>query len=814
MRRQWTRWSFAALVLSGAWWLLRVPEPHGLRASGSIIPQIGHAGGIRTFAIAPDGQTVATVGENMKFWDMQSGALLRTVALNETPWQPHDLRFSLDASTVAFLDDTPRGSRLHMINAATGRVSIIKAPLGYCRDFAFVDKERVCLNVNDKLMTYGVATGSLLAQATSRSGYPWGVVSQGTVLSGHDKEWSLINLQTGRSQNLERPMNLQAAAFSADGRTLATGQNRFPATLATSGDITIALSVIDTKEPRIERPVRPILTPEKSPDGTIALWDASQAKLRRVITAFPAQVGTFRSIALSNDGQLVAAYGNESYKNGYRAVVKLWDAATGQLKDQWPLSADGFLTTNLAIGGDGIVRMAGLKTDASGVAGSPRVWNSRDQKWQGGNCATASDEWRSLEWSPDGAFLAGSSQIGATSRALGGFPGYYYSMYSLSGAMPTFVFTGASGFSATTIRLWDLRAAKMRDGFWGPIVPPRSTTGQGISALQQGGLASVLGVCAFSPDGKLLAVDEGGTIVLRDMKSGVVVRTMTALPAALSNVGDWAQFRWSPQGDSLLALTKEDSQPAYKGLSLQSGTQGCTLTLWNTKNGKLQAVLSTKARDIKAEYSADGRSIVALVDDKWRGWNLGGMPVSIAALPALPRGTKKLCPEILTRQGEILRALKRGKEVFLEKRDILTGKLTRHQFPPPFNSKSFAPRQIFVAPDGSSVAIRQANDALALWNLSEWKLQGHVRVANENAPIAPAPGGRAIAVAGSEGMIEIYDPAALSAPLSLQVLPARQPQRGGHEWIVFSRDSFYHASPQATSHLEQLSNGQLMPFPS
>ncbi len=493
------------------------------------------------------------------------------------------------------------------------------------------------------------------------------------------------------------------------------------------------------------------------PDGTIALWDVQKGKLRRVITAFPKQVGAFRSVASSRDGQLVAAYGSESYKDGYRTAVKLWDGETGRLKGEWPLAADGFLMTTLSVGDDGTVGIAGLKTDDSGVAGAPQVWNSRSRAWQGAHCGSLTDEWRHLEWSPDGALLAGSSEIGSPSfdaRGPGGFAGYYYSAYSLGGAMPTFVFSGSPAFSARTIRLWDLRAGKMQQGFWGPIVPPRSAAGQGVTALQQGGLASVLGVCAFSPDSKLLAANEGGTIALRDLKTGAVTRTLAALPANWTNVGDWSQFLWSPQGDSLIAQTGEASG------TIQSSPMPATLTLWNTQNGKLKAALALGAQHIKAAYSADGRAVVALIDGTPRGWNAAtGAPITIATLPALPRGTKELCPRILTRQGQIMRALQKDKSVFIETREVLTGKLAHYDFAAPFNSKAFAPRALFIAPDGSSLAVQQANGALALWNLQEWKLLGHIPLQpRENIIAAPAPGGRLVAIANPEGAIQLYDP--------------------------------------------------------
>ncbi len=815
MRRQWTRWAGAALLISGAYGHFRAPQPplpH--HVGGTIIPQIGHVGGIRAFVIAPDGKTVATLGKTIKFWDTQSGALLRTLSLGKAPWQPRDLRFSPDGSTLAFLDDTPDGTQLRLVDTASGRLCPIKTPVGYSRDFAFIEKERVCLTVNEQLRTYDIASGRLLQINKVSSVYPWGAVAGDVALTGYGKQWALCNLQTGRTQSLQRNINLQAAAFSADGRVLLTGQNRFPAPQpATRDRITFSIVSMDEDVPQIKRAVRPVSEPAESPDGTLALWDVQKGKLRRVITAFPAQVGAFRGVALSRTGHLAAAYGSETYKEGYRTCVKLWDCTTGRLKGEWALNSDGFLMTALAVADDGNVSVVGLKTDASGVAGAPQVWNSRTRQWRNNAMGNMADEWRHLEWSPNGTMLAGSSEIGsplgAGWRGPGGFAGYYYSAYSLGGAMPTFIFSGGPGFAATTIRLWDLNDGKMRPGFWGPIVPPRHSAGQGVAALQQGGLASVLGVCAFSPDNRLLASDEGGTIALRDVKSGAVTRTLAALPPNFVNVGDWSQFSWSPQGsttgNTLIALTKANLENSVPTLA--------TLTLWNTKNGKLKAILAANARDIKAAYSADGRAVVALIDGTPRGWDENGFAINVASLPALPCGTTELCPRLLTRQGQIMRALRKGKTAFIETRAVLNGKVASYDFPMPFNGNSLAPKQLFVAPDGSSVAVQQANGALALWNLNNWELLGHVELkSSENIVIAPAPGGRLVAVAQPEGAIQIYDPALSSLPLTLQVLPSLKPRRGGQEWAVFSPDGFCNTSPQASRQLRRLAAGK-MPLP-
>lgn len=815
MRRRWTRGTGAALLFSAACWYLHAPQPASLqRISGTVIPQIGQAGGIRAFAIAPDGKTVATLGETIKFWDIENGVLLRTLSLSETPWQPRNLRLSPDGTSLAFLDDTPDGTRLRLLNVASGRLCPLKTPTGYYRDFAFLKNDKVSLNVNGQLRTYDTRTGSVLRQSELPSAYPWGAVAENVALMGNGKYWSLCNLQTGKVQKLQRSLNLQAADFSADGRTLVTGQNRFPAPLAMTRDrITFSILGIDEKVPQIRRAVRAVAEPLKTPDGTIALWDGRNGRLRRVITAFPAQVGAFRSVALSQQGHFVAAYGSQTYKTGYRSSVKVWECTTGRLKGEWPLKDDGFLTTHLSVSDMGTVGVVGLKTDNSGIAAAPHVWNSRTRIWHSSNGGSLTDKWRHLEWSPDGALLAGGSVIGSATQGLWPGGSYYYSAYSLSGAMPTFFFSGGTGFYAETIRLWDLKNGAMRSGFWGPVVPPRSTAGQGVTALQQGGLASVLGVCAFSPSSQMLATDEGGTIALRDVKTGGVVRTLAALPLSMTNVGDWSQFLWSPQGDSLVALTKLTTSPSNVSETAPGSGVTATLTLWNIQTGRLKAVFVTKARSIKAAYSADGRAIVALVDGTPRGWQSNGAPLNVAALPALPRGTRELCSRLLTRQGHIMRVLRKGKMVFLETREILTGKVARYDFPPPFGSKSFAPRQIFVAPDGSSVAVQQANGALALWNLGEWKLLGHIE-APQNPVVAPAPGGRLIAVARAEGAIQIYDPAVSSIPLNLQVLPSLQPRRGGQEWAVYMTNGFYNASPQAPRQLRGLKDGKTFPLPS
>ena len=820
MRGQRTRRAGVALLLfllSGAYWHFRAPQPAPrVAVAGTITPQIAHAGGIRAFAIAPDGKSVATLGETIKLWDMQSGALQRTISLPATPWQPRNLRFSPDGSMLAFLDDTPQGTFFRAVNLLDDHSSAFQISVGYSPDFAFIESKKVCLNVNGQLKTYDVKSGQLLQQTNLAAIYPWGAVASGMTLTGRGQRWSIFNLQSGETQNLQRDINLQAAAFSADGRTLATAQNRLAAQApvaplpSKNKKITLLIVNADSDVPHTNRAVRPPVPAKKAPDGTIALWN-TKGKLQRVISAFPGQVGVFRGVALSPDGKLVAAYGNEAYKGGHHAVLRQWDCESGQLKGEWPLNADGFVATALAVGNEGTVSVAGLKNGENGMAGAPQVWNSRASGWQSHSGAGLADEWRHLEWSPNGAFLAGGSEIGAPSNLFFGgfqvFGGRYFAASSIVGAMPTFVFGGGAGFHATTIRLWDLQNGALRAGFWGPIVPPQSAAGQGVTALQQGGLASVLGVCAFSPDNRLLAVDEGGTIALRDVQSGAIVRVLGASPSAslpaTLNIGDWSQFLWSPQGNTLIALTKA-------GANSNSPTPA-SLSLWNTQNGKLKAVLATSARDMQAAYSTNG-AIVALVNNVPRAWDENGMALNVAALPAIPRGTKQSGAAVLTRQGHIIRALRTKKALFLETRAVLTGKIGRYEFPAPFNGASYAPKRLFVAPDGSSVAIQQENNALALWNLREWKFLCHIKNSAENPLLAPAPGGRFVAIARPEGAIQICDALEPSAPLTLQVLPSLKPRRGGREWAVFSPSGFCHTSPQAARQLKLFADGKMLPF--
>jgi WD40 repeat protein len=819
MQRRWALWAIAALLLSGAWCLHRVQKPAPQSShtppAGILIPQIGHDGGIRAFALAPDAQTVATLGETVKFWDSDTGALRRTLTLGAKVWQPRNLRFSPQGSTLAFLDDTPQGTTLHLLHTDSGRARTLKTGGGYCRDFAFAGETQLCLDTYNSLRTYDLRSGLLKKQTRLASAYPWGAVADGIALSGVGSNWKLLNLPTGRTHTLKRALSLQAAAFSADGHTLVTGQNRFPPASShhlrstTQGKIRFSLLKRDEGTPQMKRTLRPIPQPPAAPDGTLALWDTRHNRLRRVITAFPAQVGAFRNLALSSDGRWVAAYGSESFQNSYRAVLKQWDSQSGKLKGTWPLQADGFLATTMAIGDDGTITLAGLKIDESGIAGTPQVWNTRTRSWHGIEAGTLTDNWQRLEWSPNGALLAGGSTIGMAPRGFwGNLSGYYYSSYSLSGAMPTFLFSSGTEFEAQTIRLWDLQKGTMRRSFWGPIVSPRSSSGQGATALQQGGLASMLGVCAFSSDSRLIATDEGGAIALRDASSGALVRTLAPFPANWPLVGDWSQLRWSPNGQTLLAITASSLTPAN---STGQPSVPATLTLWNTQSGKLKALLGT-AQKIQASFSANGHAIVAVMDGKPRGWEAStGTPLHVIALPALPRGAKELCPPLLTQQGKLLRAIQRKETAFLETREILNGKLTRYEFPSPFNKPSLAPRQLFVAPDSSSVGVLQANGALALWNLREWKLLGHVPIPSGGDVIAaPAPGGRLIAVAAPEGAIKVFDPAS-PAPLTLQVFPARQPRRGGHDWAIFS-ERFLAASPQARRQLKRSISGSMLPI--
>ena len=564
-----------------------------------------------------------------------------------------------------------------------------------------------------------------------------------------------------------------------------------------------------------------------SPDGrlvagcvredTVRVWDAVEGRQVAILRELD---GEARAGAFSPDGRMLAV-------RTYGDLVKIWDLESGRAIQA--LQAPSGSAGPLAWAAQGEILLAGDKLweVRSGrevpLAAEQRIGPdaalSRDGRWlalpssravelldaqTGQVVRTLEDGARNVVLSPDGRLLAGTTSRGQakiwqtqTGEEVwtADYPARYLT-FSPDGA--TLCCLGRQDVLLVTVATG--REHRM---------PVEAATLEGL---------------AFSPDGKLLAIDEaGGNVRIWQVATGRPVRVLEKLGRYVK------QLAFSADGTALRALSY-DSVTSWNVASgklptttelpgvgswwassdlrlLALGHPDTVARVWDVRSGQEMAVLRAGEEGITAcAFCPDGRLLTACGSDGLKVWDVatGEETESFAELK-LTRGALAFSPD-----GRLCAAGSGNIELW----DIAKGTVVR-ELPVPKQANPYVALSVDMAfsRDGTLVAAARNDGYLMVWEVETgrelWRASELLRatmpmggVKGTDASVSFSADGRLLAATSSTG-VRIYEAASgrhLATLISL---------RGGG-WVCALPDNYYRCSRAGLNAISFSSGGKIL----
>ena len=476
----------------------------------------GYPAYVESMAFAPDGKTLASViaDSTVRMWDAETGQLKNTL---EHTARVESVAFSPDGTTLASTDY----DMVRMWDAETGQLK--NTLIGHTYPVFSVsfslDGTTLASTDYDTVRMWDAETGQL---KNTLIGHTVAVTLDGKIIAYAD--WETVQLWDASAQ-LKTTLDLEehensvsllgdqssvfSVTFSPDGKTIAGAgyDNTVWLWDAATGQLkntlighTVVFSPDGTTLAIADRifalRVWDGIIYTNADYNTVRLWDVATGQLKNTLIGHTDDVD---SMVFSPDGKTIAS------ASAYDGTVRMWDTETGQLK----ISLDHFnFVFSVAFSPDG-------KTLASAVGDKAvRMWDTETGQlkntleWHGGGVI-------SVAFAPDGKTIASASAYDgiiqlwdvASGQLKNTMEGHTYRVESVAfspdGTTLASVYYG-------TIRLWDVASGQLKNTMEGH-------TYYGLSA-------------AFSPDGATLASSSGnGTILLWDMSPYITPSTPTAI---------------------------------------------------------------------------------------------------------------------------------------------------------------------------------------------------------------------------------------------------------------------------------------------
>ncbi len=803
--------------------------------NGLLLHTLAAATQVTALGFTPDGQTLVSGGQNdkLRFWNVATGALQRTLTLPATPEmsRPYtdSLAFSPDGRTLAV---AMANGLVSFLDVASGqwqqRLRGPKLPdaIESAQFVAFMpDGKTIVVSKGKSLTLWDFASGTLRRNLTAGADSFDAIAlsPDGRIIAAsngnYDNRAFVIHLFDSTTGAAIRTLTghkslLVALSFTPDGKTLVSGDDDGAMKLwnvatgalvrnfAGVGESAMALAFApDGKTLASANYAGFVGQVEKD---TVKLWDVESGGLVRTMGGTDAAVA---AVAFAPDGNSFATSGHDH-------SVRLWDAHTGNLVRTF--SGHDFYVNALAFAPDG-------DTLASGSwDGTARVWNThtgallhalsaREDKdeahlyWvnavafapDGKTLATASRDDsgpRTRETSDRGVIKLWDAKSGALLRTLQEPYGWAEAVaFSPDGK------TLVSESSNKAIRVWDAASGRLLRSMWEEnnwLAPPDTTGGSMISSYGEG--------MAHSWDHKLLALAEGGAIVITDKKTNKPVLTLQAQTA----------------GVSVLVFTPDNKM-------LAGGAADGTIRFWNVATGAVARTFKETTDPIEAvAFSPDGKTLVSRnAKKRLHFWDLssGAFQCTLPEPDQTGSGVYKMGATLaFAPDGQTLFSGQTNGTVHLW--DINTG-VMRQALP----GQGHQILGLATSRDGSMVASGGGDNSITLWDARSGKPRGAL-AGHDGAvqSVCFAPDGKTLVSGSDDNTIKVWSVADKRLLATLLTLPEvgeevkarakgmiiiseKGVEGGADEWFVTVPEGYFDGSANAARYVRWRVNGAIFP---
>ena len=524
--------------------------------------------------------------------------------------------------------------------------------------------------------------------------------------------------------------------------------------------------------------------------GTIRLWDVVTGKPKATLKG---HTGGHELMVFSPDGHTLASSGENVLGSVVGSqTIQLWDTETGQQKVSLLLEeADSDFVNSIAFSpsGDTIVsggaykKYGGLWSMASDYGGTIRLWDVATGELK--EILTKHNESVfTVAYSPNGTFLVSGSKDGTI---LLWDTATYQLKAELTGYSDAIAFSPDSSTLAIAgrdrkIKLWDavsgehkLTLTENTDEVYSLVFNPDGRTFAGIGgdstirlwdAVTGEHLQTITGhtrsvsSISFSPDGSRLATGSG-----HGRAGDKIIRIWNVQSGCLQSTFKVPIGRWLNQDNYLIDFVSYSPD----GKTLASGSDDGTIRLWDTESDQLQFTTFEGFRGISTEesikyytidglvlaYSPDGKTLASSSRD-WFGYTIQKDNTvqlwDAATCKHKTTLTAENCETILSiafsADGRTLAGGGDNGTVYLwdatseEIKTTLTG-----------HSDRFDWSVVAFSPDGRTLASgarRSGDGEVYLWDVVSGECKASLNRLGDVSSVAFSPDGSALAVGGED----------------------------------------------------------------